>query len=145
MYDEAVSIKIQNLVLEVHGYQFPDLDDYWDGNWLVCTATVETIGARVISHGSLLRNDELQRFRDEICKLHSGLSGKAELVPLEPNLKVILMPFGTGQISIEVEISPDHLFEFHRFEFGFDQTYLPEIVRLIDSVLGSFPIRGSTK
>jgi hypothetical protein len=143
MADDTLSIKIQNLVLEVHGYQFPDLDDYWDGNWLVCTATVETSGARVVSRGSFLRNDELQCFRDEICKLHSSLSGKAELVPLEPNLKVVLAPFGTGQISIKVEISPDHLSEFHRFEFGLDQTYLPEIVKLIDAVLASFPIRGS--
>jgi hypothetical protein len=140
---EPLSLKLHELVLTVLGYEFPDLTDYWDGNWLVCSAVIEANNASVVSQGSFLRTDELRRFRDEIAALHATLSGKAELVPMEPNLKILLQPFGTGQISVDVEITPDHLCQFHRFEFGIDQSYLPETLVSLDAILAAYPVRGT--
>jgi hypothetical protein len=35
-------IKISGLEIWIHGNQFPDENDYWDGNWMDITATRES-------------------------------------------------------------------------------------------------------
>lgn len=46
-------LKLQGLQIWVHGRQFPDAADYWDGNWLRVTAHCGESGASVFATGSI--------------------------------------------------------------------------------------------
>jgi hypothetical protein len=50
----APDIKIHGLQTWIHGRQFPNEDDYWDGNWLRVTTKANKSLDR--SAGSVFRN-----------------------------------------------------------------------------------------
>lgn len=136
-------IEIAGLKIWVHGRQFEDAQDYWDGNWLHVTAYCAEGGAAVRAHGPLLHLSELSHFLKACEKLHETLRGKAELPCMEPNLSVELaVSSPRGNIEAKVRITPDHLSQQHTFGFSIDQSYLPGILRGIRSVLGLYPVRN---
>lgn len=51
---EELDIKFAGMSLWVLGRQFPDLDDYWDGNWLNVQVRVEASGAAVEAAGPII-------------------------------------------------------------------------------------------
>jgi len=120
---------------------FPDNSSSWDGNWLMVRARMESTGATVTAEGPLLMTNDLERFRTQLETMNESLTGEASLHGYEPNLRVTLGADGLGHISGEVEITPDHLSECHRFDiWGFDQTYLPALIHSLDRILERFPI-----
>ena len=136
-------IEIAALRIWVHGREFEDAEDYWDGNWLRATAHCAASGASSRAHGSILHLGELVGFLDECAVLHKTLEGKAELSCIEPNLGVELSTSESrGNIDVNVRLTPDHLTQEHLFRFAIDQSYLPGIIKGIRKVLESFPVRG---
>ena len=45
-------IKLAGLQIWVHGRQFPDSDDYWDGNWLYVTRPGGRLGRERLGYGA---------------------------------------------------------------------------------------------
>ena len=137
------ALQVSGFQLWVHGYQFPDLADYWDGNWLRVTAHCGGPGASVWTSGAILRNVELLGLAEGCNALREGQAQRAELAPLEPDLKLSIEPRDrTGHFSVVVEITPDHLTQQHSFEFEIDQTYLPGIARMCRAIVEAYPVRG---
>jgi hypothetical protein len=133
------------LSLWIDGRQFPDADDYWDGNWLVVRARMETNGARVECDGPLLMTADIGRFRNQLAVMAKTLKGEAALQPLEPDLKVVLKMQSRGQVEATVEITPDHMTEQHSFTLDADQTYLSALVDSCDAILTRYPIKNAAK
>ena len=130
------------LKLKIDGYHFPDTTDYWDANWLLVTAEIDSPGqAWVRATGPLIMTAELGRFRDETKRMYEKLDGQAELKTLEPELKITLSYKNSGAIIAEIELTPDHMTQDHRFIVGLDQSYLPQIISQIASILERFPVR----
>jgi hypothetical protein len=50
----APDIKLDGLQMWIHGRQFPNEEDYWDGNWLNVTAHCGSQGADVWTSGPIL-------------------------------------------------------------------------------------------
>jgi hypothetical protein len=48
------AIHVGALKIWVHGYQFPESTDAWDGNWLRVTAHCAASGASVVVTGAIL-------------------------------------------------------------------------------------------
>jgi hypothetical protein len=78
------------LSLWVHQRQFPNATDYWDGNWLAISATMEASGAFVRCGGPILMTADIERFRNGVAAMAATLRGEAELFGLEPGLNVKL-------------------------------------------------------
>jgi hypothetical protein len=57
-----LDLKLGGFSLWVLGRQFPNAEDYWDGNWLSLRALVEAPGAMVRAEGPLVLAQELARF-----------------------------------------------------------------------------------
>jgi hypothetical protein len=73
----------------------------------------------------------------------SGDTRSAAFDPLEPELKPRLEAADSlGHVRAQVEITPDHLKQTHRFEFEVDQSYLPGIIRQCSGIVQEHPIRG---
>ncbi|CAN5280455.1 hypothetical protein BH10PSE2_BH10PSE2_20740 [soil metagenome] len=141
--DDDPDLKLGGLSLWVETRERPDDDDYWDGNWLVIRARVEAPGSFVELRGPWLRTDEVASFLAQIEAMSKDLRGQAALAPIEMALKATLEMNSTGQIAVYVEATPDHLSQRHSFHFGFDQTYLPEVLRACRKILARFPVKGS--
>ena len=137
-------VEIASLRIWVHGRQFDDSQDYWDGNWLRVTAHCAEGGGSARIHGSILHLSEIDRFAAACEVLQSTLRGKAELSCMEPNLGIALSASDSrGTIEVKVRITPDHLVQEHLFRFSIDQSYLPGITRGLRSVLARIPLRGA--
>src|SRR5688572_10901177 len=96
--------------LWAHGYQFPDLADAWDGNWLRVTAHCGANGASVWVSGALLDTVSLHRFGQGLSSVHATLRGEAVLDSHEPNVVVrVTAANRSGQVRVRVELTPDHM------------------------------------
>ena len=136
-------LDLAGLKLWVHGYQFPSADDYWDGNWLNATAICSSNGATVQVHGFFVRTDEISEWQRSVDKLDADLKGEAKLACMEPCISVTLKTSSLGAIAMEVQITPDHLRQEHRFEFSIDQSYLARLSSQCTRILRAFPLRGA--
>lgn len=136
-------LKVVGFQLWVHEREFPDAQDYDDGNWLLVTACCVASGASVWVHGAILTVGDIEGFGRECDELHRGELKSASLSPWEPNLKVsIELADEVGHLRAIVEITPQHLEQQHRFEFEIDQSFLPEIVQQCSAIVRKFPCRG---
>ena len=101
---------------------------------------MEATGATVKCVGAILMTTNFEGFRDQLRTLYNDLEGTAELAGFEPDLKLTLSGKGLGRIDAEVEITPDHLSQLHRFDFELDQSYLPDILSALDRLLEKYPV-----
>jgi hypothetical protein len=136
-------LEILGLRLWVHGRQFPQSKDYWDGNWLIVTARCSYPQSSVCAHGSIVHLGEIYGLLHATEILYQTLRGQAELCCIEPNLAVELLAQTGGHIRVKISITPEHLSESHSYTDGFDQTYLPPIIAGCKAILAKFPLRDA--
>jgi len=139
----APDLKLAGLQLWVHGRQFPDATDYYDGNWLIVTAHCGSSGASVWTSGAILLVQDLVGWAQQCEALRQGERSEAELAPMEAELKVVVQRSdGLGHFVMNVNITPNNMTQNHTFKFEIDQTYLPEITRQCRAIEARFPVRG---
>jgi hypothetical protein len=112
----------------VLGRQFPDQNDYWDGNWLNVWVRVEATEAVVEAHGPIIHAAELEAFANELELLDSTLAGNALLKCTEPNLDVAIRGDSRGCATATIKVTPDHMTQSHEFIFSIDQTYFRPLI-----------------
>lgn len=134
-------LQIAGLRLWVHGRQFPQSQDCWDGNWLIVTAHCSYPQSSVCVHGSFIHLGEIYGLLQETEALFQTLNGQAELRCMEPNLSVELHAQTGGHIRVKIAITPDQISESHSCTDGFDQTYLPPIIEGCKEILAKFPLK----
>ena len=139
----APDIKLNGLQVWVHGRQFPHATDYWDGNWLRITAHCGTHGADVWTSGAILNLPALVSWLTELEDLDRSLTGEANLISLEPELCVRLSAGQLGQISMEVQITPDNVTQEHTFRFKLDQSFLKPVIESCRKIVTEYPVRGT--
>ena len=136
-------LDIFGLKIRVVGRQFPDADDFWDGNWLQVEVHMKANGAEVTVQGPILRSDEIATFLIGLEVMNRELSGKAELLCMEPNLNISIAFEGSlGSIRGIVEITPEFSNQFHRFQVGGNPSDLPKLITECRRVLSRFPVVG---
>ena len=135
-------IKLASLEIWVHSREFPNEQDYWDGNWLRVTARCSAPGALVLASGPIVHLSEIDRWHTDLRQMKETLSGNAILACVEPNLSVALAASSLGRVKMEVKITPDHLTQQHSFTFEIDQSYLDPLLRQCRAMLETYPIRG---
>lgn len=139
------SIQISGLQIWIHGRQFPDMEDYWDGNWLRATVHCGAQGSSVWASGSIIHLTELYGWLTSAKELNKTLKGEANLECMEPELSVFIKSSSLGHMEMEVNITPNHLEQEHKYYFEIDQSYLSQLIKQCNSVLESNPIRGKSK
>jgi hypothetical protein len=137
-------LKLGGFSLWVFGRQFPDANDYWDGNWLNVRARVEAPGALVEAQGAIVFAPELAKFVKQLETLYATLVGEAALRCMEPNLHVAIRGESLGHLTVKLMITPDHMTQSHEFKFDLDQTYLGPFLDECRSVLSRWPVRAET-
>ena len=135
-------IEIAQLQIEVHGYQFPNADDYYDANWLNVSIRYAGANSKIWLEEPCLLTVELSAFRDQLRQLSDLSVEGAVLRPLEPYIELEVARAGSlGGLSAKVRLKPDLIDEVHELQMGLDLSYLPGIVAQFDRVLSQFPVR----
>ena len=136
-------LSICGLRIWIHGRQFPDSTDYWDGNWLRVTAYCMYPHSAVrIQNDACVRLDELAGLLAGCERMYSTLSGKAELNCMEPHISVEFSASVNGHIGVKLSVTPDHINETHEYEDQIDQSYLPAIISSCQAIIARYPIRA---
>ena len=128
--------------VSILGYEIPDAQDYWDGNWLNATAHIAISGFRA-EFPYAARASDLAGFLAELSALHSSLKETASLQSLEP--EIMLNAHVDAQGRMEWDCLAQHPLGYGpKFEFRFtaDQSYLPELISQLTAVLDKYPVRG---
>jgi len=129
--------------LWIHGRQYPDSEDEYDGNWLRVTAHCGASGASVWAQGSILAVTDIHGFGEQCAAMRRGEANSATLDPIEPELKITLETADRlGHIDAQIEITPDHPAQLHSMGFEVDQSHLPRIVAQCSAIVREFPVRG---
>jgi hypothetical protein len=121
---------------------FPELNDYWDGNWICATVDIAAGSFRGEFEGQF-RNEEFVRFRDQLRVLYERIKGGARLETLEGQLAISVEGDGKGHFHAAC-VALDQPGIGNRLTFGldFDQTELPDILRGLDATCAAFPVVG---
>jgi hypothetical protein len=135
-------VSLAGLQMWFHGRQYPDAQDYSDGNWMNVTVHCGERGASVWVSGPLIEIFGMAAWLKETKALYSTLEGKAELFSYEPELQVRLKAGGEGHMGMTVDITPDCAMQKHQFKFAIDQTYLKPFIAECEALLEKFPVRG---
>ena len=137
------ALHIEGLQLWVHGRQFPESLDQWDGNWLRVTAHCGGSGASVWVEGAILMTSDLVQWADQCEALRLGSAAEATLSPPEPNLRVNLRRADDlGHLRLTVSITPDQMSQRHEFQFELDQSYLPGLTAQCRAITLKHPVRS---
>lgn len=139
-------LSVGGLRIWIHGRQFPDSTDYWDGNWLRVTAyCIYPHSAVRIQNDPCVRVSELAGLLAGCERLYLTLCGKAELQCMEPYLAIELAASPNGRIGLKLSVTPEHLTETHEYEDEIDQSYLPPIINSCQAILAKYPVRDGSK
>jgi len=136
-------ITLGGLTIWIDQRQFPESKDYWDANWTNANVVYDCPEARVRTSAPIIHLGDLDRWLHDLKTLNSTLVGEANLECVEPNLRVLMEASSLGHIQVRVELTPDHLYQGHWFEFEADQSYLPPLIKNLTDVLTKFPIVGT--
>jgi hypothetical protein len=136
-------LHLAGLKLWVHGYQYRDATDYWDGNWLNATAICAENGATVLVRRAFIRTNEIADWQHAVDKLLAETEDVARLACMESEISVTLAAQSLNAVKMEVQITPDQLTQEHRFTFFIDQSYLHRLSSQCVRLLNDFPIRGT--
>jgi hypothetical protein len=135
-------IKIAGLQIWIHGYQYAEADNEYDANWLRVSAHCGASGASVWVSGSILSTYDIKELASETEKMYQNQIKEIEVDPMEPGLRLAMKATDScGHLELTVEITPDHLFQQHSFQFEIDQSYLPPIEAQCRKILDRFPYR----
>ncbi|NNE79918.1 MAG: hypothetical protein HKN18_06555 [Silicimonas sp.] len=134
--------KLKGLSVDALGYQFPKLEDFWDGNWLVMNIFCDWNGVRASrTRDSCIRTTELRDFLAAIEKLNLNRADHAELETMEPYFRFRLErgQDGLHATAALIEKSTD---QAKTVSFPVDTSELLQLGNDLAAVLKAFPIRG---
>ena len=143
MPNENPDLKIAGLSLWIAGRQFPDAEEYWDGNWLNIFVRVSAPGASVEVQGPIVHLREIYGFAKELDELTQAIVGTARLKCIEPALSASIEIGSLGTGVLKVEATPNHLTQSHRFEFDIDQTEVSSVAKQCAAIIAEYQLRDA--
>ena len=129
-----------NLTIRVLGREYPDADDFGDGNWL-STLIDFSIGQFNGTIASLPRVEEFQKFRDSLVKVSTSMEGEATFNSMEDWLTIRVSFINSVNLLIAGSLI-DKPGSGNRLNYvinGIDQSYLASIIGSLNELLDAFP------
>lgn len=137
LYGNETTIQI-----DVLNRNFPNSNDYWDGNWVTSNVNMEIPGY-CVSFVADLRTDELRDFLNELQTMNTTLKGKTILKNLDSFLhfEAEIDKLGKVKWSIETQYLSGYG-AILNFQFKSDQSYLPKLIKELEDILLIYPVIG---
>lgn len=135
-------LKISGFQLWVSGREFPDSQDYDDGNWLNITAHCGGGGSSAWVTGPYIELPEIQDWLKSCETLVEVKEGIAELETIEPGLSILLNAKSQDSVEMEVMISHQPYSQQHKSTYELNSTDLTGLIQNLQAILDKYPIRG---
>jgi hypothetical protein len=136
------------LVIDVHGYEFPEFTTGWDANWLLCDITLDLPhhGTFHAEHRLIILTVELDAFTQQLRTLHQQPTGQATgQATLQDSAEqiglTITLDHGTGTIQGFLAENPTSHLSFQ--DIPIDQSFLPDLLTQFQAILDAYPARGN--
>jgi hypothetical protein len=105
--DDSLAFRIggsdrDHLVVSPSHREFPELKDYWDGNWVYATVKIAARAFRG-EFEAQLRAEEFVAFRDQLRPLYEKLRGGAKFRTMEGWLTIGIQGDGKGHFHAACE------------------------------------------
>jgi len=143
MPNDMPDIVLAGFSLWVEGRQFPDLEDYWDGNWITVRATCAGRGATSELTDSCIHLSELSRWAEMCEELLAERTPQAELPTMEPYIQAAVERSGeSGRLIARITLTPGHPAEGDVFRFAIEASDVRRLIESLQRMLARFPIRG---
>jgi hypothetical protein len=130
------------LSISILGYSHPQSEDYWDGNWIRVSVSVEVTPFSGDVSGDL-RLEELQDLAVRLQDMYDNLSGTVVFTTMEDWLKLEIQIDKLGHVHVRGSLkdyrNPSTTLTF---VMEFDQTHLLPLIKQLKATLSRFPIRG---
>ncbi len=135
-------IKIAGLEIWIHGREFPHLDDYWDGNWMIVTVRCSNKENSICITGPFIHLNEIITWLAELVRLSTTLEGEASLDCMEPDLSVTIKAEKPDHITMEVILDPHDSEHEYYFMFPITENDLSLLIFNCRKILQQHPIKG---
>ena len=137
-----VNFCLSHLRIDVHGYEFGEVGDYNDANFLQVSVNCDYCGITTSFHGPFLSAPELLDFRDQIQNLIDEEVETASLMPMGQAINIeIRKTNNLGGFLAKIELRPIPDGNAHQLELTLDQSYFPETLDGLDRILEKYPVR----
>jgi hypothetical protein len=127
------------IILSIDRRVKPDAQDYWDANWLHCTAEASAAGFRATVEWQL-RNEDLIRFLDGLEPLADGC-GEATLDTTDAWLELRLKCFPNRRVEAFFRLTDnpqeDNSVETH---MTVDATVIPVLTEQLRALVYKYPV-----
>ncbi len=119
--------------------EFPDLDDYWDGNWLEANIKVE-MSDFMFRCRSWFTVMEFQNLYDNLMKLSNLTVKEVDFTPLELGLILNFSINKRGIVTCSGTISDDLHKNSLDFTFETYLSFLDDFINQLKSILVQYPL-----
>lgn len=131
--------------IELTGFAHPEADLDWDRNWINSKVTVKAGGFTGLIDCYLMTTD-FERFKHELAQLYNKLNGTAAFDTIEGQVSIKIKGDGIGHLEAQCIVMDNAgIGNKLEFEINFDQTFIPEMIRQLDTITKAFPISGDFK
>lgn len=132
------------LAIRVLGRQTTDspVPDYWENNWLTCQVEVRADGFRADLPCYFLTED-FPRLHDQLKDVYSSSASDAEFMTLEGQLEFRVTRDERGGMELFGHLREHGNGNRLHFLLQFDQSYLPQFLQDLESLIETFPVIGS--
>ncbi len=131
-------------LLQAVGREFPDIDDYWDGNWILIKASLGMPGLSVQITDPCIRVDELEAFLLELRSFSLGHLNAVESSFREPVLSIGIQSPEPGEedllARIEINVFTDDGVAGTVAEMDLRNDSLDLFIRGIEDILREYPV-----
>jgi hypothetical protein len=131
-------------LLQAVGREFPDINDYWDGNWILFTISLVMPGISVEITDPCIRVDELEAFLLELRSFSLGHLNAVESSFREPVVSIGIQTPEPGQedllARIEINVFTDDGAAGTVAEMDLRHDSLDLFIRGIEDILRDYPV-----
>lgn len=121
--------------------EYPDAQDFDDGNWVYATVEIAAGGLQGLVRGHAARGGLRPLPRSGVRPLYEQLSGRAVFDTMEEWLRIEIKGDGRGHFHAACEaVDRPGIGNRLTFKIDFDQTELPAVVRGLDAICDALPV-----
>jgi hypothetical protein len=140
----AFKDKKSYFLLQAVGREFPDISDYWDGNWILFAVSLIMPGLSVEITDPCIRVDELEVFLLELRSFSLGHVNAVESSFQEPVVSIGIQAPDPGEedllARIEINVFTDDGVAGTIAEMDLSHDNLDQFIRGIEEILRDYPV-----
>ena len=122
---------------------FPDAEMDWDRNFIETQIEVNAPPFQGKYKSSLMTVD-FEKFKQELKRIYNDLAGTTRFDSLESEIDIKIKGDGIGHFKVNCTATDRSMFDGSELAFvlHFDQTHIPELIKLLEEITTTFPISG---